>query len=136
MTATETAQRVLEITPRENGLNLSDEKECIACLSCVGEDRREYVTVRWYASRRRDASVVYCSVWVHAPGQPGTSGHGKAGGGGYCKQSAAMDAALGSAGVKLAESIGGRGMMACREAAEAMARAVGAAEPRCYGFGF
>jgi hypothetical protein len=51
------------------------------------------VCVRMWMGRSRAASVVYCSVWIHAPGIS-CAGHGQAGGYGYHKQSAALQFAL------------------------------------------
>lgn len=81
---------------------------------------KEVVIVRTYYP----ASTCYACVWTF--GALGYSnGRGKAGGYGYCKESAAIDAALRSAGVELSESISGRGMTAIRDALEAMAHKAG-----------
>lgn len=80
---------------------------------------RELVICRTYYP----GTVAYCCVWIHGEPYHG-SGAGKAGGGGYHKESAALSAALRDAGVVLAESIGGRGDSAMVEALEAVARAV------------
>ena len=65
------------------------------------------------------SSKVYCLAWRSGPDDYG-SGHGSAGGYGYCKASAAMHDALASAGVKLSQAIGGRGETAMRDAALAV----------------
>jgi hypothetical protein len=50
--------------------------------------------------RSPSSSVVYCSVWVNSANYS-SSGKGSAGGGGYHKESAALQAALTSAGIEL-----------------------------------
>jgi hypothetical protein len=65
--------------------------------------------VRFYKARSADgASPVRCTIWVHCRGFS-TSGHGVATGYGYHKGSAALAAALESAGITLADDISGRG---------------------------
>ena len=68
-------------------------------------------------------SVAYACVWVFGDSVYG-SGAGKAGGGGYCKESAAIDAAIRDAGVTLSESVDGSGVRAAEDALQAVARAV------------
>lgn len=79
------------------------------------------VTARIY----RPGTVARCSVWISSRGN-GTygRGQGEAGGGGYHKASAALDAALRDAGVRLSRAIAGVGDQAMRDACEAVARAV------------
>lgn len=79
---------------------------------------RAVVTLRIYWPNQ----VAYACVWIHA-GDVNARGAGKAGGGGYCKQSAAAGAALAAAGVTLSESIDGRGLQAIGDAVLAAARA-------------
>ncbi|QDP50958.1 MAG: hypothetical protein Tp136DCM211861_3 [Prokaryotic dsDNA virus sp.] len=67
------------------------------------------------------SSKVYCLAWLSGPDEYG-SGHGSAGGYGYCKASAAMEVAIKLAGVDLSENIGGRGETAMRDAALAVGR--------------
>jgi hypothetical protein len=74
--------------------------------------------------------VVYASVWLNAPshgtrGGLWTSGSGSAGGGGYCKRSAAIGDAFTAAGFKLSQDVHGRGMSVIHEAMEAIGRACG-----------
>ena len=57
----------------------------------------EIITARFYMGRSAQASVVYCCLWV--PGK--CSGYGTAGGYGYHKESAALQAAINSAGIEL-----------------------------------
>lgn len=68
-------------------------------------------------------TVAYCCLWIHGPGEHG-SGAGKAGGYGYHKESAALQEAIGRAGIRLSEPIDGRGDSAMDDALEAIARAV------------
>ena len=82
------------------------------------------ITVRWYMGRSNSASVVYCSIWTSSNTHYAT-GHGKAGGYGYCKQSAAFGCAVRSAGIRLSSSVDGVGHSAIHEACEAIARAMG-----------
>lgn len=80
--------------------------------------------MRCWMGRSRNASVVYCTVWVWAD-RLYTSGHGTAGGYGYHKESAALGEAIRSAGIKLSESISGVGDTAIGVAMLAIVRAVG-----------
>ena len=138
-------------TQESNGRNYADTKETILELRVIArrsehaayEPRKlcEVVTARFYMGRSRNASTVYCSVWVHCEGIH-TAGHGTAGGWGYHKNSAALSAALTSAGVELWGSpydkededtnegqrayISGCGDSAMRSALLAVARATGA----------
>ena len=75
----------------------------------------EVVVMRLYASTR--AARIHACTWIHpAEGAP-RRGHGVAGGGGYCRRSAAGAYALDAAGVA------GRGDSVLREALIAAARA-------------
>jgi hypothetical protein len=73
-------------------------------------------------------TVAYACVWINAPGRlqgqtrAYARGAGRAGGGGYCKASAAAGAALADAGVRLEADIDGRGLESIRGALEALAR--------------
>lgn len=71
-----------------------------------------------------NSSVVYASIWIHGK-KIETSGKGNVGGYGYHKESAAIQEALDSAGVKLSEDIDGRGDAAIRHALEACVRMAG-----------
>lgn len=77
-------------------------------------------------------SKVYCCLWIFAKGKdiPGSesgnvylSGSGSAGGGGYCKNSAAMAEAVEKAGVTLPFNLSGSGMV--EEALDAIAAGCG-----------
>lgn len=80
----------------------------------------QFAIVRVYWPREQ----AYCCVWLHTR-DAYAIGKGKAGGYGYCKESAAVDEALRSAGVQLEHCIHGVGINAVREALHAWARFVG-----------
>lgn len=97
-----------------------------ATFSVVGFDPAaqrvvEVVAMRLYASAR--AARIHACTWIYpADGAP-RRGHGSAGGGGYCRRSAAGAEALEAAGVVLTEDIAGRGVDALRKALLATAAA-------------
>lgn len=66
----------------------------------------------------------YACAWLNTK-DAYAIGKGKAGGYGYCKESAAIDCALRDAGVQLEHSIHGVGQSAIKEALHAWARFVG-----------
>ena len=70
----------------------------------------EVVVMRLYASPR--AARIHACTWIHP-----------AGGGGYCRRSAAGALALARAGVEMSESIAGRGTAVLRDALLATAAA-------------
>ena len=81
----------------------------------------EVVAMRLHASPR--AARIHASTWIHpAEGAP-RHGYGAAGGGGYCRRSAAGAYALEAAGVELSECVSGRGVGALRKALLATAAA-------------
>ena len=110
---------------RSNGKNMSPQKELVSAMSAVAVingKMREVVIARWYKARKSDgASPVYASIWTYGAGFD-ISGHGRATGYGYHKASAALSAAMDSAGIVLSERIEGDG--AIRRAVEAIARAI------------
>ena len=110
---------------RSNGKNLSPQKELVSAMSAVAVvngKMREVVVARWYMARKSDgASPVYASIWTYGAGFD-ISGHGRATGYGYRKASAALSAAMDSAGIILSKHIEGDG--AIRRAVEAIARAI------------
>ena len=112
---------------RSNGKNLSPKKELVSAMSAVAVingKMREVVVARWYRARKSDgASPVYASIWTYGAGF-NISGHGRATGYGYHKASAALSAAIDSAGIVLSERIGGLGDGATRSALESIARAI------------
>lgn len=127
----------------QNGKNWGDKLELIGSALLVAFDKRErckdpnagdgFATVidaRWYMARHSDgASPIRCSVWIRTRrqelGARYFAGHGTASGYGYHKQSAALDAALDSAGIKLEKRFDGCGGSAAKRALEAVARASG-----------
>lgn len=119
---------VTAMNPKSNGRMLDGAKEQISALVVVGTIKggplAEIAKARFWMARRSDgASPVYCSVWLHTAGH--TSGHGTARGYGYHKQSAALQAALDSAGVKLETAVDGVGDGAMDDAMLALARFAG-----------
>lgn len=117
------------ITPPQhthsNAKNYST-KELITVWSVVAHDPadhnaplKEIISTRWYTGKSNQASTVYCNLYLYADCR--NNGTGKAGGYGYDKQSAALQDAIESAGVKLDTAIDGRGSSASREALEAIA---------------
>ena len=74
---------------------------------------------RFYSS----GSVIHCIAWISGREVYG-SGYGKAGGYGYCKESAAMQNAINNAGITMSEPIDGRGDSLMRSAALGIAKAV------------
>lgn len=112
---------------RSNARNLSGDKELVRTFNVVALHRedgmKEIITVRCWMGRSRSSSVVYATIWTF--GGPWVSGHGKAGGGGYCKTSAAIGEAIESAGIELDQDIHGRGESSVREALRAIAHAMG-----------
>jgi hypothetical protein len=94
----------------QNGRDLQHDKEMTHAYSVVAYvdgELSELLSCRCWMGRSRSASTVYASVWLRAA--PYGAGHGKASGYGYCKTSAAIDAALRSAGVQLSRSVSGTG---------------------------
>jgi len=75
--------------------------------------------LRLYATNARH----YACVWAHASPYY-LSGGGYAGGYGYHRASAAAEAAICDAGIKLSDPIGGRGDSAIQDALMAIAKAV------------
>ena len=114
-------------TTQSNGKNLSRQKEMVSAMSAVAVingKMREVVVARWYMARKSDgASPVYASIWTYGAGFD-ISGHGRATGYGYHKASAALSAAIDSAGIVLSERIDGLGDGASQRALEAIARAI------------
>lgn len=113
--------------PKENGKNLGGSKEIVNSWSFVVNTKKglqEPIRIRWWMARGRNAMRVYCSIWVHGKGIH-AAGHGHVDGGGYHKESAALDQAIESAGITLSKHIDGVGERAMREAGEAIVKALG-----------
>tara|TARA_R100001377_G_scaffold1492_1_gene1188 strand:+ start:261 stop:656 length:396 start_codon:yes stop_codon:yes gene_type:complete len=60
--------------------------------------------------------TIHCIAWLSGD-EHYTSGYGKAGGYGYCKESAAMQSAIINSGIKMDRHWGGSGESSMREAA-------------------
>lgn len=114
--------------------------EYVAVVPCdhYPDRMRAVVTLRLYWP----ASTCYAATWivfkeaVKAPVEGGsiysTQGTGSAGGGGYCKASAAADEAIRNAGFTLSSSIRGVGTRAIEEAVIAVARSAGWTDARLH----
>ncbi len=107
-----------------NAVNYGDKKELIKTFNLITDELKEIITVRCYMGRSASASTVYASIWINAPGYH-SSGRGNAGGYGYHKESAAISAAIESAGITLDQSIEGVGNTAIEDALKAIAAALG-----------
>lgn len=83
-----------------NARNYANEKETVGKYIVLDKTGKEFVDCRVYMGRSRQASTVYASIWVRGAGVC-TSGRGSAGGYGYHKESAAIQDAIGSAGIEL-----------------------------------
>jgi len=133
---------ILPKTDVSNGRNRSHEKELVSYWKVTAYRKGEFsepIDCRCWMGRSNSASVVYCSIWIRDDkNQRWYSGNGQAGGYGYHKESAAIQAALTSAGVELRGDVYGRddkckevahidgvGDTAIREALEAIAKALG-----------
>jgi len=122
-----TDNRVTSFTPRKSDKIRSHRKEngfqreyALIDLS----DGAAVVTLRIYWP----GTVAYACVWINRGGMGiHARGAGKAGGGGYCKESAAAAYALADAGVALESAIDGRGTQAIRDALAALADHMGIA---------
>ena len=86
---------------KSNAKNLANEKETISQYIIVDKKtEKEVINCRVYMGRSSSSSQVYASIWISNNGLY-TSGYGTAGGYGYHKESAAIDAAITSAGFEL-----------------------------------
>jgi hypothetical protein len=118
----------LTITPAKNtAKGQYADKETVKAWSVVAMkptgDLAEIITLRWYRGRSNSANTIYCNLWLRV----GTmnSGHGAAGGGGYCKHSAAFDQAMRNAGIEYPQDVDGRGLSAVRKALNDIAETMG-----------
>lgn len=92
-----------------NAINLDGEKERVSSYKLVAIHKGEIVELvdcRVWMAKGRNASKVYASIWIHGKhARTGESiyhtGKGDASGWGYHKESAAIGAAITSAGVTL-----------------------------------
>ena len=113
-----TTQKVISATQQDNGKNYGGEKELTGFMVLMAvKDGQiiELASLKDWMGRSSSASRRYASIWIHAPGFY-ASGTGWAGGGGYCKRSAAAGSAIKSAGIVLESSINGVGESAMRDA--------------------
>lgn len=95
--------KIFESKAKNNAVNMSGARETVERLRAVIVHKgqvTELVDARLYMGRSRQASTVYCSVWIYGAGLY-LSGRGTAGGYGYHKTSAALDSALAATGVEL-----------------------------------
>jgi hypothetical protein len=118
--------QVIAFTPRESDKIRANRKESAGLYreySLIDlSDGSAPVVLRIYWP----GTVAYACVWI-GNGALYARGAGRAGGGGYCKASAAAGAALVDAGVKLEFDIDGRGLEAIRGALAALAVPLGVA---------
>jgi len=108
-----------------NAKNLHGTKETIEThtLVCIYKGEiKQPVSARFYMGRSNSASVVYCSIWVGSR-EYHTSGHGQAGGYGYCKKRAALYWACKDANLEFSRSTSSTGEI--RETLIAIAKALG-----------
>ena len=118
-----------------NAINMGDKKETVTAFNLIAFKDSKFInlaTVRWYMGRSASSTLINCSAWFHSylmensHGQwTDCSGTGKAGGGGYCKKSAAFSDAMLSAGIRCDQDISGRGMSVVEEALLALAKQQG-----------
>lgn len=110
--------------PVFNAINHDGRKQRVNTLRFVAKDTLgTVVEARWWMGKSASASVVYCSVWVYPPAGsavPSVSGRGTAGGGGYHKESAALEDAFASAGIRFEKHFGGAGESAMTRAIAAV----------------
>ena len=127
MSTTPRQKATLTTKHSSNAKNYSGQKELVSYWEVAVYRKGELtfpINVRCWMGRSHSASVVHASIWANDR-DTYLAGSGKAGGYGYHKESAAIDAAFRSAGIELAQSISGVGDTAIREALEALARALG-----------
>lgn len=112
-----------------DGIRRSDRKEkhFFKQYSLVSGDLEDFLEARFYFNERGSGmNPFYCCLWVHdRRHRVYTSGSGRAGGCGYDKESAALEAAAEAAGFQFRDPFAGRGESATRDALGAMARALG-----------
>jgi hypothetical protein len=105
-----------------NAKNMDQDKERVITLLAIAYPFKTVIDARFWRSRSGDgASPVFCSVWIDNK----FAGYGRANGFGYHKPSAALQAALDSAKIKLDTPIDGRGDSIMEEALKAICAATG-----------
>ena len=107
-----------------NAVNYKGQNELVKSYNVITDTLQEIIIARCYMGRSANASTVYASIWIYSGGTH-TSGKGKAAGGGYHKESAAIAAAIESAGISLDTDISGVGGGAICDALKAIASALG-----------
>lgn len=108
---------------KSNRIGSIRDKELLEQYSLLQPDGEEILTLRLYASRRRDgASPVYAVAWLY--GQGYRTATGVARGYGYDKASAAAFQAFTRLGIAFDKHWGGAGESAVRDALKAVARAL------------
>lgn len=124
-----TTEQAIDVSGLKYGLKLSQRKEnsrlnrsfsVVDLTKRHNHEAHESIVVRTYWP----GSVCYACVWIMAHPLHG-NGSGKAGGCGYCKESAAIQAAFESAGIKFGKSFGAAGLSAVREFLADLARTLG-----------
>lgn len=121
---------------QDDAQNMNGEKDLVQRIVVVDDagSKQQIIDCRLYMGRSSNASTVYCSIWAsgHINNERvWLSGHGKAGGCGYHKPSAAMQNAIAAAGFTLTDDNGdsmpidGRGDEAMHAAALAIAAVLG-----------
>ena len=119
--------KVLDFTPRESDKIRAHRKENGGFLREYAvldlDTGRAAITLRIYWP----GTVAYACLWIS--GGVYARGAGKAGGGGYCKESAAVADALRDAGVKMSEDISGRGTGMVEDALMALAKHLDVSRP-------
>ncbi len=117
--------QVIAFTPRESDKIRTHRKEKTGLyreyVLLDPSEEKAVITLRIYWP----GSVAYACVWVHGGAGRYARGAGRAGGGGYCKASAAAGAALADAGVRLEGDIDGRGLEAIGGAVRALGEWLG-----------
>ena len=107
----------------KNAINHGNKKEMIRTYNVITDGLENIITARCYMGRSKESSTVYASIWIDTPCYH-SGGKGKASGYGYHKESAAIGAAIESAGITLDQSIDGVGDAAIEEALKAIAQAL------------
>jgi len=111
MKATHTPQKKKPATPKF--VTKAEISSVLIGLAVVDSKIKTIISVTNYVSRTNHRGRKYCRVSIPPLN---IVGYGIAGGGGYCKASAAAAIAIQSAGIQLSEDISGCGMSAVREA--------------------
>ena len=100
------------------GLNRSHRKEkYYSCSFTVLAVKNDEICKLASLAIYEAPSVTYACLWAN---YIGANGSGKAGGGGYCKRSAAAEDAFRTAGIELSKDISGRGESYIEEALKAL----------------